>query len=159
MTTTTVINHGKKVNTKHVDELIRNYKKERWIHNSNKLGKEDALSTWYGLEELEAFIAEAREHGADGIKMYYGVYAADFAGDPVFQGRQTVVLVATKQKTSAAGIPANKDIYIQGETGSEILAFNYGSLCPPYCGTIGDDGEMGSIGISLIDNKENMIVF
>jgi hypothetical protein len=43
---------GKLVDTAHVDTIIRNYKKERWVHNSKRLGKEDSLSVWYSIEEL-----------------------------------------------------------------------------------------------------------
>ncbi|MEI9944099.1 MAG: hypothetical protein WDN26_07715 [Chitinophagaceae bacterium] len=35
---------GKLVNTKHVDTVIKNYKQERWVQNSQRLGKEDSLS-------------------------------------------------------------------------------------------------------------------
>jgi hypothetical protein len=35
---------GKYVNTEHVDNLIRNYKKDRWMQNSEKLGSAFALA-------------------------------------------------------------------------------------------------------------------
>jgi hypothetical protein len=38
------LNVGKYVDTKHVDSAIKTYKKERWIHNSKRIGKEDSLS-------------------------------------------------------------------------------------------------------------------
>ncbi len=158
------LKRGKSVNTKHVDLLISNYKKERWLRNTKNLGKPDALSTWYGLKELESFLSLAKENQADGIKMYYGVYPGDFAGDPELQGRQTVVLVATKQKTTAQGV-VNKDIYISKEGSLEILAFNYGRLCPPYCTNEippYDDGffeiELSNIGTTLIQNGNHVIV-
>ena len=44
---------GKLVDTGHVNTLIRNYKRERWVHNSKRIGKEDSLSVWYSIEELE----------------------------------------------------------------------------------------------------------
>jgi hypothetical protein len=89
---------GKYVNTEHVDSLIRTYKKERWIHNTERLGKADSLSSWYSIEELEEFIANAKAEGADGIKLYFAAYPQDFNKIPDYAGRQTVVLVATKQK-------------------------------------------------------------
>src|SRR5690348_10003005 len=88
---------GKLVDTEHVDSVIRNYKQKRWIHNSNRLGKNDSLSVWYSLEELEEFLAEAKVRGASGIRVYFGVYADDFKERPSLAGRQTVVFVATKQ--------------------------------------------------------------
>ena len=38
---------GKFVNTEHVNSVIKNYKQERWVHNSKRLGKEDSLSAWF----------------------------------------------------------------------------------------------------------------
>jgi len=62
---------GKFVNTEHVDTVIRTYKQERWVHNSERLGKEDSLSVWHSIEELEDLIAKAKEHGGDGIRFYF----------------------------------------------------------------------------------------
>jgi hypothetical protein len=55
---------GKYVDTKHVDSLLSTYKKERWIHNSKRIGKEDSLSVWYSVEELQEFLATAKQNGA-----------------------------------------------------------------------------------------------
>lgn len=51
---------GKFVDTAHVDTIIRNYKKERWVHNSQRLGKDDSLSVWYSVEELETFLKKRK---------------------------------------------------------------------------------------------------
>ena len=51
---------GKFVNTEHVDTVIRNYKQERWVHNTERLGKEDSLSVWHSIEELEELIAKPK---------------------------------------------------------------------------------------------------
>lgn len=155
---------GHLADTQHVAGLISNYKKERWSQNSARLGKADSLSTWYGLDELLSFLQLARENQADGIKMYYGVYPDNYEKVPEFQGRQTVVLVATKQKATQRGI-LNKEIYINKEGRAEILAFNYGTLCPPFCSgysQISEDGlpgmDMSKIGISIIQQKDQIIV-
>lgn len=144
---------GKQVNTNHVDTVIKNYKQERWVHNSKRLGKEDSLSVWYSIEELEEFIAKSKDQGADGIKMYFGAYDKDYKEQPLFAGRQTIALVATKQKESPAGI-TNKDVYINTESGSTILGWNAGHICPPFCGTKGDDDDL-SIGITILDKGED----
>ncbi len=145
---------GKQVNTEHVDRVIKNYKQERWIHNSKRLGKEDSLSVWYSIEELEEFIATSKAHGADGIKMYFGSYDKDYTENPLYAGRQTIALVATKEKQTADG-PASKDIYMNTEEGSSIVAWNAGRLCPPYCISTGDsDG----IGITILDKGDDGFV-
>ena len=147
---------GKPVNTDHVDTVVRNYKKERWVHNSKRLGKEDSLSVWYSIEELEEFMAKAKDHGADGMKLYFGAYDENYKEQPLYAGRQTVVLVATKLKITQAG-KSNKDIYIQTEKGSSILAWNAGSLCPPFCGTRDKDFD-GDIGITILDRGDEGLV-
>lgn len=144
---------GKMVDTTHVNTVLRNYKNERWIHNSERLGKEDSLSIWYSLEELQGFMTQAQESGADGIRLYFGVYDSQFADHPLHAGRQTVVLVATKEKETAAGT-VTKDIYVQTGNGTSILAYNVGKPCPPFCNT-GDDGY----DISILDqNKDEAAV-
>jgi hypothetical protein len=145
---------GKLVNTEHVDTVIKNYKQERWVHNSKRIGKEDSLSVWYSVEELEDFLQKAREHGGDGIRMYFGAYGKTGAPLPLYEGRQTVVLVATKQKDTVKG-EVTKDIYITTEEGTSILAYNAGKLCPPFC----TSDDFGEIGITIVDKgAEGLIV-
>ncbi len=144
---------GKSVGTDHVDTVVRNYKKERWVHNSQRLGKEDSLSVWYSIEELEEFMSIAKSHGADGIKLYFGAYDEDYKEQPLYAGRQTVVLVATKHKMTEAG-ESNKDIYIQTENASTILAWNAGSVCPPFCGSK-DGFGFGDVGITILDKGDD----
>jgi len=98
VTTTKSRTVGKFVDSKHTDNVIRNYKQERWVQNSKHIGKEDSLSAWYSVEELERFLAIIKEHGADGVRMYFGAYDADYAEVPLYAGRQTIVMVATQGK-------------------------------------------------------------
>jgi hypothetical protein len=149
---------GKYVNTQHVDEMIRNYKKERWVHNTERLGKEDSLSGWYSLKEMEDFLETAKTHGADGVRFYFGVYAAAYQEIPEYAGRQTLVLVPTKNKPTEEG-SLNKDIYITSEASTSILAYNSIHMCPPRCG--GGDVDTGlsgmddfGLGITIIDKGE-----
>jgi len=58
---------GKYVGKEHVDTVIRTYKQERWIYNTERLGKEDSLSVWYSAEELEAFIQKIKASGGNGV--------------------------------------------------------------------------------------------
>ena len=132
-----ILTRGKVVSTQHVDQLVGNYKFLRWGQNSDQLGKPDSLSTWYGLTELQDFINLSRENKADGIKMYFGLYPDDYEIQD-FRGMQTVVLVATKQTLTGKGL-VTKDLFIQRDGRSEILAFNVGQLCPPWC-TPPDEG-------------------
>ena len=146
---------GKYVNTEHVDTAIRHYKQERWIHNSERIGKEDSLSVWYSAEELEEFVQTVRAHGADGVRMYFGVYGED-APRPGLEGRQTIVLVATKSKEEGERLQ-HKDFYITRNGKADILAFNMGIPCPPlYCpGTPASPGGTGTLGLTFVKNGNN----
>jgi hypothetical protein len=138
---------GHLVDSSHADAVIRNYKQDRWAHNSKRLGKEDSLSVWYSIEELEEYLAMARQHGADGIRMCFGVYGNDYKERPGYAGRQTLVLVATKEKKSG-----RKNVHISTENGPTILAYNTGGLCPPICST--DDG----LGITIVDKGDEGLI-
>ena len=70
---------GKYVSTQHVDEVVRNYKQERWIQNSERIGQEDSLSGWWSIEEMEEFLENAKMNGADGVRMYFGAYSKNYA--------------------------------------------------------------------------------
>ncbi len=155
-------NKGRLVDTRHVDTLISTYKKNRWLDNSQKIGKPDSLSTWYGLSELQDFLDLAKENQADGIKIYFGEYPADYPVTPEFQNRQTVVLVATKKSKNEYGV-VNKEIYSNRTGKPEILAFNSGDICPPWCGNglppytdsiLGID--ISPLGLSLTDTKNGI---
>lgn len=122
---------GKYVDNDHVDKVIRTYKQERWIQNSERLGKEDSLSSWYSVEELEEFIDTIKEHGANGIRIYFAAYPKDFAPEPQYAGRQTLVMVATKSKREAGKL-YHKEVHTVENGKPQILAYNYGSLCPPF---------------------------
>lgn len=157
---------GQLVNTQHVDTLLSNYKKERWVHNTKRMGKVDSLSVWYGMNELQDFLQVAEEHGADGVRMYFGVYPEQFSKMPLAGGRQTIVLVATKNRPDENGNIVSKHIYRQTENGMQLLAFNVGMPCPPCCGTsTGDDGDSGlpypiemGVGLTLVDDEKGMMV-
>lgn len=144
---------GKYVDTHHVDTMVRNYKQERWIYNTERIGKEDSLSAWYSVEELEEFIQTIKEHGADGIKFYFAAYPAEFPEKPEFASRQTIVMVATKSKDAGDGATSNKDIYVGTNNGTNILAYNYSSICPPFCGG-NTASDFSGIGLAVIDRGE-----
>lgn len=148
----------KYASTQHVDTVIRNYKQERWAQNSDRLGKEDSLSAWWSIEEMENFIAAAKEHGADGLKFYFGAYGSDYKEVPEYAGRQTLVMVGTRESATTRGLK-NKDLYIRTESGTNILANNSAAMCPPKCGPMTPDGlDMDNIGVCIVDRGEKGFV-
>ena len=120
---------GRYVNTEHVDTLIRNYKKDRWMQNSERMGKEDTLGIWFSIDELEEFMQTAKLHGADGIRLCFGVYG-EKASRKGMEGRQTIALVATTADEENTAYPIGKDVYTQRNGVSSLLAYNSGIPWP-----------------------------
>lgn len=139
MSAATIMKAGQFVNDKHVTMLKNNYRENRWKANSERLGKMDSLSVWYSLDELKHYIETAEAAGADGIRVYWGVYPSSFPENILLEDRQTIVFVATQQKVSETGKTENKDLYVSTPNGAEIVAFNFGYICPPAC--IGQAGN------------------
>ncbi len=111
---------GRYVSTEHVDSLIRNYKTERWMQNSERIGTEDTLNLWLSLDELEEFIQTSKINGADGVRVCFGVYGGNArAPRPEMVGKQTVAFVATSSEENA-----NNDVYVKRDGQTSLLAYN-----------------------------------
>lgn len=113
---------GKYVSTEHVDTIVRNYKKERWMQNSENLGKQDTLGIWFSVEELQEFLQTAQLNGADGIRVNFGVYGEN-ASKKGAEGCQTVALVATSSTESSM---IGENVYVESNGKYELLAYNTG---------------------------------
>ncbi len=144
---------AKYVSTQHVDAVLREYKKTRWVQNSERIGKPDSLSVWFSIEAMEEFLDSTKSNGGDGIKFYFSVYPNDIAPGPEYAGRQTITMVATKSKRTEQGTIADKDMYITRNGQSTILAANFGRTCPPSCNP-STEGGMGDLGITIIDKGD-----
>lgn len=147
-----------------VDTVIRNYKQERWVHNSERIGKEDSLSAWWSIEEMENFIEMAKSHGADGLKFYFGAFSDNHAKEPDYAERQTLVMVGTKETNTVKGVK-NKDIYIQNGDGTNILANCNATLCPPRCSQPSPSPaptenpfDIETLGLAVIDRGDKGIL-
>jgi len=132
---------GRYVTTEHVDSLIRNYKTDRWMQNSENIGKEDTLNLWLSVEELEEFIQTSKMYGADGIRVCFGVYGGDAkAPRPEMTGKQTVAFVATSTEVNNEGQSVENEVYVERDGRPSILAYNMivypGPTTPPPPGTL-----------------------
>jgi hypothetical protein len=148
---------GKYVNAEHVDTLIRNYKKQRWMQNSERIGKEDTLGVWFSAEELEEFIQTARAKGADGIRLCFGVYG-EKAPRPGMEGRQTVALVATHNEQENPDAPVHQDMYVERNGKNELLAYNVGFPFPLPATTPPTGVSMSSLGVTIAMDKHNRMI-
>jgi hypothetical protein len=150
--TTQVKNHvraRKSGSTDDVENFIREYKQKRWVQNSERIGKADSLSAWYSVEELENFLALAKSNGGDGVRFFYGAFPEDYTAKPEYAGRQTLVMVATKSRTTDDGCTTDKNIYRKNNGRVEILSGIIPKGCPPACPP--PDGGMGDFGITIVD--------
>jgi hypothetical protein len=141
---------GKYVSNEHVNTAIRNYKQERWIHNSERLGKADSLSVWYSAEELEGFLEDIKAHGGDGVRMYFAAYPNESEKSKGKDGRQSIVLVATRSKEENGDL-THKDMYLSENGKPVVMAYNMGNYCPPVC----QGGLGGGLGVTIIETKDN----
>jgi hypothetical protein len=142
---------GKFLDTQFVDTVIRSYKKEKWTYNSERIGKEDSLTSWISVAEMEDLVEKIKSHGGNGIRICFAAYPVDYAPSSQLAGRQTVVLVATKLAESGAG---NKDLYVCNGTKTEILAFGQLPSCPPFC--LSADGyHHQKVGTGLLEFEKN----
>jgi hypothetical protein len=148
-----VVKIEKDETTKLAENLIREYKKTRWVSSSEKLGKPDSLSAWFSIKEMEDFIRAAKENGGDGIKFYYGSYPENYADLPLLAGRQTIVPVATRSKNTETGGKSNKDIYVIKKGKTKILGGIVPIVCPPHCFSP-SEGGIGDLGITIVDRGE-----
>ena len=144
---------GRYVNTEYVNAVLREYKQTRWVSNSEKIGKPDTLSVWFSLEDIEGFLENAKEHGGNGIKFYFAAYPKAYAPKPEHEGRQCIVLVATKARQTETGSIANKDLYITRQGKSTVLSLNKGIIYPPG-GNGPSEGGMGDLGITIVEKGE-----
>ena len=140
---------GKYVNKQQVNTFIRTYKQETWSRNSDHIGREDALSCWYSVDELEMLLEKIKAHGGDGVRMHFGIYPEGYNNNTDYEGRQAIVMVGTRGDHKNS-----KEIYVGRE--NTILAYVGDMPCPPYCpaGPPLPHGK-ASIGVTLVDRGEN----
>ena len=149
------VNAGKFLTNENVATLLSTYKQNRWIDNSEKLGKEDSLTAHVTIEQLEMLIERIKIHGGDGIRLHFAAYPDDYAPVPEFAGRQTVVMVGTKNSEGA-----NKEIYMSEGKEAKLLAFGDMPICPPWCnsGVGGTSSHRPATTTSLVDRGDKGMV-
>lgn len=142
------------LDNKEVDSLVGTYKQDRWVSNSEKLGKEDSLTVWYSVEELESMLERVKIHGGNGVKFAFAAYPQNYQIDAEVAGRQTMVMIATRR--NGIGSP-NKELFITDGTDAKILAMGGGAVCPPWCAPAGTIGHLGTVIIDRGDQGMSVI--
>lgn len=130
------VNAGRFLTNEHVSTLLRTYKQNRWVDNSEKIGKDDALTAYVSIEELETLIERIKLHGGDGVRFHYAAYPDNYTPEPEFAGRQTVIMIGTRK---------HKEIYMSEGKDAKILAFGDVPVCPSLCPGNGGIGLFSSL--------------
>jgi len=144
---------GRYVDANHVNTLIRTYKQERWQQNSERIGQDDSLSLFYSIEELEEFLQKAKEAGANGVSVHFGVYPENFNEREGYAGKQTTVFVATDRQETVTGI-THRNVYQETNKGKQLLAYNMGTW-PPGSGT---DTDWNGLGVTIVDKGDKGMI-
>lgn len=111
----------KRITAEQAKELNQNFVKTRSKAIKKAIGKNDNLSTWFSIDELQKFIDGVKKEGKDkgilvnGIRVYFGAYPKDDAVKKK-DNMSTVFLVPTQpyaesmQKDGGEGDEGGNDI-------------------------------------------------
>jgi hypothetical protein len=120
--------------------------------SSSGTPRQETRSIWYSKEHVRTWLDEMDLMGADGLRVYFGVYGED---EGSAAGQTCLLMVLTR---AAAGGNDHQDIILENEPGFEdrknasrkrsagdalsndiinVIStpreYNYGSPCPPIC--------------------------
>lgn len=117
--------------------LDKTYTVTRQIVLDSALGIEDSRSSWWSLEDLEAYIdyakTQAKEKGMEvnGLRIYHGAYPKDY-GTREEAGYSTLFIVPTGTHSTKEGSILVNFSSQQSESDLEIAPLNMGhSRTPP----------------------------
>jgi hypothetical protein len=120
-----------KINFKEAQELNQNFVKTRTKSIDIAIGKKDAISCWFSLDEIKNYIsyveeqAELKNLNVNGLRVYFGAYSNSIKNVSK-KGLATVFFVPTqvKIKSDIDGGDENSDII-------DIDALNDGQVGDP----------------------------
>ncbi len=117
-----------------VNDRVKNFLLDKHRLLSQAMGKPETKSAWYSLEQFEELVEEMRLLQADGLRIYFGSYAADIVD---VANHLTIIFVPTRLDESSQ---KHKDIVLEDEQDfPERLAatdrknLDTAGLCPPGC--------------------------
>jgi ribosomal protein L31 len=117
-------------------QMIDLHSKERREMVKNQRGIEDTQSCWYTIAELMNYLQTIQENGADGVRIYFGVYPDSH---PTYPGQQTIVFGPTSSgevESDAEATATSETTTSTGERsrGSGLgrgLMYNHSQMSPP----------------------------
>lgn len=96
----------KKITPEEATELNQNFVKTRSKAIDVAIGKKDALSCWFSIEELKEYIDFVEQEGkakgiaVNGLRIYFGAYSKN-ENNPNKSNLSTVFFIPTQSKNSA----------------------------------------------------------
>lgn len=125
----------KKISPQEAKELNQNFVKTRTKAIDKAIGKKDAISSWFSLDDLKEYIAFVEKEGqakgitVNGLRVYFGAYPKN-DHNPGKKNLSTVFFAPTQakkgsmQKDGIAAVGSSSDI-------DSIDALNYGTVGDP----------------------------
>lgn len=125
----------KKITPVEAKELNQNFVKTRANAIDVAIGKKDAISSWFSLDDLKEYIAYIESEGkakgitVNGLRVYFGAYAKN---NPNKSNLSTVFFVPTESKKSMA---ENEELVASSSDITKIDALNDGQTGNPPSAT------------------------
>lgn len=127
----------KKISPEAAKELNQNFIKTRAKAIDVAIGKKDAISSWFSLDDLKEYIAYVESEGktkgitVNGLRVYFGAYSKN-DNNPGKSDLSTVFFVPTQSKKS---LPENVESMASHSDITEIDGLNEGQTGYPPSAT------------------------
>lgn len=127
----------KKISPEEAKELNQNFIKTRAKAIDVAIGKKDAISSWFSLDDLKEYIAYVESEGktkgitVNGLRIYFGAYAKNDS-NPGKSNFSTVFFVPTQSKIS---LPGNEESKATNSDITEMDGLNEGQTGNPPSAT------------------------
>jgi hypothetical protein len=123
-----------KITKEEAKELNQNFIKTRAKAIDSAIGKKDAISCWFSIEELKEYIDFVEQEGkakgiaVNGLRIYFGAYAKN-EKTPSKSNLSTVFFIPTQSKKNS--VPENEFLASPNMDITEIDGLNDGQYGNP----------------------------
>lgn len=127
----------KKITPEEAIALNQNFIKTRAKAIDAAIGKKDAISTWFSLDDLKEYIAYVESEGksqgitVNGLRVYFGAYAKN-SNNPNKSNLSTVFFVPTESNKNPSG---DEQLAVSSSDITKIDALNEGQTGYPPSAT------------------------
>ena len=124
----------KKISSAEAYSLNQNFVKTRAKAIDVAIGKKDAISCWFSIEELKEYIDFVEQEGkakgiaVNGLRIYFGAYSKN-DNNPIKSNLSTVFLIPTQSKKNS--VSENESLAPPSTDITEIDGLNDGQYGDP----------------------------